>query len=159
METIKLYRRRYIPNEIIYLKDDKILYADNEKIVTRWKALRPRPDFYGGISVCYIKEGYKVSRKYDKKGNTVCFYCDIIETLYDKQNNTYTFNDLLADIIIHKNGQVEVVDLDELADAYKDGLITKCQLDMALRQLDKLLKIIYSKGVKSLISENDYNEW
>ena len=57
METIKLYRRRYIPNEIIYLKDDKILYADNEKIVTRWKALRLRPDFYGGISVCYIKEG------------------------------------------------------------------------------------------------------
>ena len=49
----------------------------------------------------------------------------------DKQNNTYTFNDLLADVIIHKNGQVEVVDLDELADAYKDGLITKSQLDMA----------------------------
>ena len=77
--------------------------------------------------------------------------------MYDKQNNTYTFNDLLADVIIHKNGQVEIVDLDELADAYKDGLITKSQLDMALRQLDKLLKIIYSKGVKSLISENDYN--
>ena len=69
----------------------------------------------------------------------------------------YTASGLSGKLVLAGSTSVSPV-MEKLADAYKDGLITKSQLDMALRQLDKLLKIIYSKGVKSLISENDYNE-
>ena len=156
MAELVLYRRRFIPDEKILLKDDTVVSVSDDAIVTKWEVLTKRHDFTHGMSCYYIKEGFKVSKFLDDNDNIVYWYCDIIET--EKDGNTYTFNDLLADVIIRNDGQVEVVDLDELADAYKDGLITRSQLDTALRQLDKLLKIIYSKGVKSLISENDYNE-
>ena len=83
MDNIKLYRRRYIPDETVFLKDDEIIYADNDRIVTKWKALKPRSDFAGGMSVCYLKEGYKVSRMTDISGKAVFYYCDIVETVYD----------------------------------------------------------------------------
>ncbi|MCJ7856893.1 DUF402 domain-containing protein [Lachnospiraceae bacterium NSJ-143] len=151
MDNIKLYRRRYIPDETVFLKDDEIIYADNDRIVTKWKALKPRSDFAGGMSVCYLKEGYKVSRMTDISGKAVFYYCDIVETVYDEADNSYTFNDLLADVRIYIDGRIEVVDIDELADAFKSGLITAVQLDKALRQLDSLLKILYNNGVDCLL--------
>ena len=53
------------------------------------------------------------------------------------------FTDLLADVIVYPDGFVRVVDLDELADAFRDGLIDSDQLQTALRHLDKLLSLIY----------------
>ena len=54
------------------------------------------------------------------------------------------FTDLLADVIIDNNGLVRVVDLDELADAHKEHVISDQLLDTALRRLDSLLNVIYS---------------
>ena len=49
----------------------------------------------------------------------------------------------LADVIVYPDGFVRVVDLDELADAKRDGLISEEELQLALRHLDKLLTLIY----------------
>ncbi len=154
MNDIKLYRRRYIPNEMVLLKDDVIVYKDDYKIITEWKTIRPKKEFTFGVSAYYINKGYKVSQMMDENKNTVFYYCDIIETIFDEKNNIYTFNDLLADVKVYNDGRVEVVDLDELADAYKERLITPIQLDKALRSLNSLINYIYNNGVESLLLED-----
>ena len=47
-------------------------------------------------------------------------------------------------MIVYPDGFVRVVDLDELADAFRDGKISSQDLLSALRHLDKLLTLIYS---------------
>ena len=66
------------------------------------------------------------------------------------------FTDLLADVIIMPDGMVQVVDLDELAVADKEGLVTREELQMSLLQLNDLLEIIYSgrfDSLKTIIEE------
>lgn len=151
--NIKLYRKRYIPDETVLLKDDIILYCDNEKIVTKWNVLKSRKDFSNGISCYFIKEGYKVSSFLKDDGSLLYYYCDIIKAEYKSEERTYIFTDLLADVIVYPDKSVKVVDLDELAEAFEKKLITQKELGMALRQLDSLLKIIYAGGIKQLIPE------
>ena len=144
MTNLKLFRRRFIPEEIVELKDDKILSMDknNNIIITKWNVLKPRNDIDHGISAYFINEGIKVSKIFNSEGNLVYWYCDIIETVHD--NNTYTFNDLLIDIIIHPDGKVEVVDMDEFADVMENGILTNNTIAKALRCANSLLKDIYS---------------
>lgn len=144
MTNLKLFRRRFIPEEIVELKDDKILSMDknNNIIITKWNVLKPRNDIDHGISAYFINDGIKVSKIFNSDGNLVYWYCDIIETVYD--NNTYTFNDLLIDIIIHPDGKVEVVDMDEFADVMENGILTNNTIAKALRCANSLLKDIYS---------------
>ena len=69
---------------------------------------------------------------------------------YDPETENYVFTDLLADVIVYPDGFVRVVDLDELADAFRDRLITAEQMQMALRRLDKLLSLIYKGAFPKL---------
>lgn len=148
-----LYRQRIIPREIIQLKDDEILFADEDRIVTRWNTLRPKEEFDHGCSCYFLKEGFKVSKFYRKDGTLLYWYCDIISYQYNEEDNSYIFTDLLADVLIYPDQRVEVVDVDEIADAIEDNTLTKEQLIPALRSLDKLLRIIYSGDFDKLKRE------
>jgi len=144
----KLYRKRFIPYEMIYLKDDEILLNEDSLIITKWNTLKPRNDISRGISCYFLNKGFKVSKIYNQKDELVYWYCDIIET--QKQNDCYIFNDLLVDVILYKNGLVKVVDLDELADALETNLIDDNMLKKALRYLNELLTIIYDNKFDEL---------
>lgn len=150
MEKLKLYRRRFIPDEMIYLKDDKILFIDSRMIITSWKSLRPRQDFFGGRSCYFLNEGYKVSWFFDHDGNRVYTYCDIISTEYNETTNEYIFNDLLIDVVIYENGFVKILDLSEIPKAIDLGLITVDLAMTALSTADRLLEIIYSGRLNEL---------
>ncbi len=150
MEALKLYRKRLIPAECIFLKDDEILYRDNEVIITRWHTLKPKKTLHHGYSCYFLERGFKVSKFYDHDGRLISWYCDIISHTFDAETQTYVFTDLLADVIVYPDGFVRVVDLDELADAQRDHLLTDEQLQAALRHLDKLLSIIYKGGFGKL---------
>lgn len=140
---MKLYRKRLIPEEIVELKDDVVVYQDEDKIVTKWQVIRPREDFSHGSSCYFLKEGFKVSRFLRQDGSQKCWYCDIIR--YEMTDDGgYVFIDLLADVIIDEAGNVQVVDLDELAEAFEQNLISKEEMGRALRQLNGLLQKIYS---------------
>lgn len=143
MEPIKLYRKRIIPNECVFLADDVILYSDHEVIVTRWNTLHPKKTLHHGYSCYFLDRGFKISKFYDHEGKLISWYCDIVSHTYDPETNTYVFTDLLADVIVYPDGFVRVVDLDELADALRDGLISSEEMQLALRRLDKLLSVIY----------------
>ncbi|MCD7746352.1 MAG: DUF402 domain-containing protein [Lachnospiraceae bacterium] len=143
MNEIRLYRKRIIPDECLLLDDDIILYADNEVIITKWHTIHPKKTLHHGYSCYFMERGYKVSKFYDHEDNLISWYCDIIEYEYKESENAYIFTDLLVDVIVYPDGFVRVVDLDELADAVRDHLITPEQMQRALRRTDKLLSVIY----------------
>lgn len=138
---IQLYRKRFIPDELKLLADDKILYLDNDVIITSWSTLKPRSDFASGISAYYRKEGFKISRHYGADGTFTRWYCDIIAE--SPAPDGLIFSDLLIDVVIFPDGTVRVVDLDEAADALEQGLITAEMLTRALRSTNKLLTCIH----------------
>ena len=101
MSRPRLFRRRFIPDENIELKDDMILALEPNLIITSWNVLKPRRDISRGVSAYFIDKGIKVSKVFDNAGQMVYWYCDIIETHYDEKENTYTFNDLLIDVVVY----------------------------------------------------------
>ncbi len=150
MSDIRLYRKRIIPEECILLADDIILQADQEVILTKWTTIRPKKTLARGYSCYFLERGFKVSKFYDHEDCLISWYCDIIEYSYDRNENSYTFTDLLVDVIVYPDGSVRVVDLDELADAARDHLITDEQMQYALRKTDKLLSLIYKGAFDKL---------
>lgn len=145
---INLYRKRIIPEEMILLKDDVILHQDASTIITKWNSLKPRKDFSNGISAYFMDEGFKVSKIFDKHHKLVYWYCDIIETEYNSEQHTYIFTDLLADVVIYPDGELRVLDLDEIGDALEQKLISKDLSAKALRLCNQLLEKIYAGNFK-----------
>ena len=153
MDFPALFRRRFIPDELVKLEKDEIIYLDKSIIITKWEVLKPRSDFARGISWYMLEEGFKVSKFFKANGELHYIYCDIIEHFYNQEDNSYLFNDLLVDVIIYNDGFVKIMDLDELPQAYGRGLISIKQLTDALTKLDNLLKIIYDKKLDKLIAD------
>ncbi|NTV90712.1 MAG: DUF402 domain-containing protein [Clostridiales bacterium] len=143
MKKPTVLRKRFIPFEVVDISSDELVFRDDRLMVTRWKAIKPRPDLFGGISFAFLQEGFKLGRFYDAGGKLLYWYCDIIEIEYDKSTDTYTLVDLLVDLKIMPDGKVIVMDTGELAEALEQGLVTQGQACRALRILDGLLERIY----------------
>lgn len=151
-----LYRKRFIPNEIVCLKNDKILYIDDCQIKTEWSVLKPRDDFSHGESLYLLEQGFKISKFFKADGELHCIYCDIVEHEYSQAENAYIFSDLLVDVVIHRDGSVNVLDVGEIVIALEQSLISLEQAKDALTKLDALLKIIYSGRLEDLIDGDLY---
>lgn len=145
-----LYRKRLIPQECVLLKDDRLLYRDDQIIVTGWNTLKPRKDLHHGFSCYYLQEGIKVSRFYKEDSSLLYWYCDIVDYDYDVKTDTYIITDLLVDVIVYPDGFVKVVDIDELVAAQETGLLTEDMLKKSLLTLNRLLQIIYDGGFHQL---------
>ena len=152
MEVPKLYRKRYMPSEIVHLKDDIIMYREGNVMVTKWDVLHPKAKFSHGVSCYYMDKGWKISKFLNKDDELVYYYCDIIDTTYNEEENFYVFTDLLADVIIYEDGFVKVVDLGEIAEALEEGIITDREAKLSLSRLDALLEVIYSGGLPEMIA-------
>lgn len=155
MESIRLYRKRYLPDETIELKDDIILSQSEDLILTRWKILKPRTDIAWGISAYYLKKGIKVSKVFDAQDQLVYWYCDIIDTQYDASAHSYIFCDLMIDVLIYPDLHVEVVDLDEFADVAETHDVPEAELLGALRKTNYLLQTIYNGQFSTLTAPID----
>ncbi len=143
MNDIQIFRKRFIPEETILLKDDVIVQADDEHIITTWNTLNPKTTFSHGCSCYFLNEGIKVSKLYRHDGSLLYWYCDIVSFDWGEGHTVLTVTDLLADVIVYPDGHVKVLDLDELAEALESGLITAGQLTRSLKQLHNLLTLIY----------------
>ena len=150
MDKPVLYRKRIIPEEIVLLDKDEILYSDEGHIVTRWNTIKPKKILHHGCSCYFLKEGYKVSKFYREDGSLMYWYCDIISYTFDPEKNSYVFTDLLADVLVYPDGKVEVIDVGEIADALTDGTLTTDEMIPALRSLDSLLALIYSGKFRNI---------
>jgi len=146
----ELYRRRYVPNELIHLKDDIIIKQASGLIITKWDTLKPRADINRGISAYFMNDGYKISKVYNHQNELVYWYCDIIDTEFNEEDNTYIFHDLLIDILVRPDGSIQIVDLDELGDLLSEGKITPSISAKALKTADTLLKLMYNNRFDTL---------
>lgn len=152
MAVPKLYRKRYMPSEVVHLKDDMIMYQGENMMVTKWDVLHPKTKFSHGVSCYYMDKGWKISKFLNENNELVYYYCDIIDTTYNQEENFYVFTDLLADVIIYEDGFVKVVDLGEIAEALEEGIITDREAKLALSRLDALLEVIYNGGLPDMIA-------
>lgn len=155
MEKIMIYRKRIIPNECILLKDDVILEANKEIIVTKWKTLKPRRDFHHGYSCYFLKSGYKVSKFYREDNSLLYWYCDIVDYSYNENQHSLIVTDLLADVVIYPDGYTKVLDINELAVALEEKLCEPKLVTQALLRLDALLNLIYEDKFDTLSSYID----
>lgn len=153
MNKPTLYRQRVIPKECIHLKDDVVLFRSRDYILTSWNTIRPKKDLHHGLSCYFLKEGYKVSKFYTREHTLIRWYCDIVQHTYDADSDTYIFKDLLADVIVYPDSSIKVDDLDELADAFEEGLISKAELTASLRAANRLLRQIYEGEFETIQDE------
>ncbi|HHW21747.1 MAG TPA: DUF402 domain-containing protein [Clostridiaceae bacterium] len=148
----RIYRIRYIPSETIDLSSDRLLYRDENYLITEWEPIKPRDDVKYGISCVFLNKGWKISAFMNERKELMYWYCDIVDIEYNKETDTFFLYDLLTDIRIMPDGRVEVFDLDELATAFESDLITDRQLYMSLRQSNELLRLIYSADMPGAVS-------
>lgn len=158
MNQIQLFRRRFLPDEITELKNDKILSISENVLITSWDVLKPRQDIAKGISAYFIDLGVKLSKIYNADGQLVYWYCDIIDSEINEEKSTYIFHDLLIDVLIYPDGHTEVVDMDEFADIFERGVINRELCLKALRRTDRLLRMIYSGNFSQLTDYIEQNE-
>ena len=144
MPDLVFYRKRLIPFENIPLKGDTVLFADEHVMVTKWNTINPRKDIDHGYSLYLPDEGFKISKFLKKDGSLHKWYCDIVEFYFDEENASVTTLDLLLDITISDKGEIKLLDMDELAEAHKSGLLENELLDKALIRANKLLTLTYS---------------
>ncbi|MCR4617810.1 MAG: DUF402 domain-containing protein [Lachnospiraceae bacterium] len=143
MEDLKIFRKRIIPAQCILLDKDIIVERTEDYILTSWKTLRPKAEFDHGTSCYFLNEGIKISKFYKENGDLLYWYCDVVQYDFSDGGRELTVTDLLADVIVYPGGRIKVMDLDELADAKEQGLITDDQMIGCLRTLNNLLTIIY----------------
>lgn len=150
MANPTLYRQRIIPNECVHLKDDDIIKCNDEIIITKWNALRPKKNLHHGYSCYFLNQGFKVSKFYREDGSLLYWYCDIVEYRYNPEENSLTTLDLLADVIVYPDGFVKVMDLDELVSSLDNGSLPEALLKKCLLRLNSLLQTIYSNNFHDL---------
>lgn len=138
----ELFRKRLIPNECLALKDDEILYMNDDILVTKWNTLKPRKDFHHGYSCYFFKDGIKVSRFLREDGSLYYWYCDIVTFSKNEEHNTLTIIDLLADVTVDGDGHMNVLDIDELCEAKEKNFINDIQFFKSVKQLGELISVI-----------------
>lgn len=144
MKKPTVFRKRYIPSEIVDISGDELAFRSEDLLVTRWKPIKNRSDISGGMSYTFLKEGYKVSKFLGPEGEFKYWYCDIINVDYDEETDKYVLTDLLLDVKIMPDGSVLVLDVDEVAEAMEKGIISKEEACTSLRILAKILDMAYS---------------
>lgn len=141
-------RRRFIPNEVITLKNDIIHYVSPELITTSWDTLKPRADFSKGISAYYPERGCKVTAILNSDTSIKYWYCDIMDTQII--GNHIETVDMILDVIVREGGSYRILDCDELADCLSSGIITPEFASKSLWRLNRLLDTIYCNNFNEL---------
>ncbi len=147
---MKIFRKRYVPNEIVDISGDEVVYRDDEKLITKWKPINPRDDIGSGMSCVLFKKGWKISKFYNKDGSFRFWYCDIIDYEYEEEEDKYTIIDLLLDVIVYEDGHYEILDEDEMEDAIKNNIITLEIKNEATEKLNNLIELIENGKFKEL---------
>ena len=143
MKNLSLYRRRLIPDECLLLKDDILLEANDDHILTKWNTLKPKEFLHHGDSCYYLNKGVKVSRFYTEDNFLICWYCDIVSYEWKEEKTALLTTDLLLDVLVYPDGSIKLLDMDELAQAHAQKLISDELLQTSLMTANRLLNEIY----------------
>ncbi|MEF2967291.1 DUF402 domain-containing protein [Paenibacillus sp. M1] len=98
----------------------------------------------GYVWLQYYPKGahYVVTAMFDEQGSIVEWYIDVCKTQGVTDQGVPWFDDLYLDIVVLKNGEVFLLDEDELDEALAKGLITVRDYDMATETANQILQAI-----------------
>ena len=150
-------KRKIISNT--YLRDIekyqiKLFLDEEDYYVCVKKLIEVRKKFILSNGLCVMDNGYYVFEVIPKKlnyamrlfldenKNPLEYYFDITKNNgLDKLTNIPCYDDLYLDIT-YLEGQINIIDEDELLEAYKTGDITDSDLDLVYKTRDLLLEEI-----------------
>ena len=94
---------------------------------------------YSELNYLPDNQNWKMLALYDDNNEIIEWYFDItLKNSVDENGAPYCV-DLYLDVILMPNGDVIIVDEDELKDAYINGKITKKDMDLAYTTKDKII--------------------
>ena len=136
----------YYDKEDYYISVKKIIHTNEPFILPNGVCLIDN-DFYI-VEVLPKNENYTMRVYFNKQKERVGYYFDIsLKNGIDEESNIPYYVDLYIDIAI-TNGNIEILDEDELEDALKNKEITKKQYDLANDARDILLESINNNNNK-----------
>ncbi len=114
----------------------------------------PLDKTYGGKTVRILDDGYCwlqlaapgvsywLTAMYDNMGDFIQFYFDVSDDNVILPDGKAYFYDLLLDVVMTADGEIHLLDEDELCAALADGSITKAQYDKAREAARKIVAML-----------------
>ncbi|USG66662.1 DUF402 domain-containing protein [Brevibacillus ruminantium] len=99
----------------------------------------------GDQDYCYLQFfpsgcGYAVTKMLNERGETIQWYIDICKEHGKDQEGHLYYDDLYLDIVVLPNGEVYLLDQDELDEALQRKLINRQEYQFACQTAAELLK-------------------
>ncbi|MDR4985501.1 MULTISPECIES: DUF402 domain-containing protein [Bacillus cereus group] len=107
------------------------------------KVREPSYKEYNGKELCIADDGYTwmqyfisgknfaITAMLDDQQKLVQYYIDVAKEYEIDERGLPYFDDLYLDVVLLPNGEIYVLDEDELEDAYKSGDVTKEEYELA----------------------------
>lgn len=146
--THRHFKSKYVDNELF--KGYVTLYSIHDLRDPLWKT-------YGGHTFRIADKGYTwlqyypkgahyvVTAMFDDTGEIVEWYIDVCKTQGVTDQGVPWFDDLYLDIVVLRNGEVFLMDEDELDDALSGGSITVRDYDLATETAREILQAIQER--------------
>lgn len=109
---------------------------------------------FSGQMICIADQGYlwlqqfprnahySVTSIFDTQGNFVRWYIDICMRHALDERGIVWYDDLYLDIDVSPLGELDLLDVDELDDALRDGMVTPLEYELAWREADRIMTAI-----------------
>ncbi len=107
-----------------------------------------------GEDVCLANKGYSwlqhfpqgtrytITTIFDAQGEFVRWYIDICKQHSIDENGILWYDDLYLDLDVSADGEIDLLDVDELDDALRDGKISSLEYELAWREASSLMTTI-----------------
>lgn len=82
---------------------------------------------------------YTITTIIDAQGELVRWYIDICKRHYLDEHGVYWYVDLYLDLDVSPEGEVTLMDVDELDEALRHGLVTALEYELAWREASTLM--------------------
>ena len=155
----KLISKTYLKDvnkyELNFYFDNKDYYLAIKKFINVEKP------FILQSGVCLIDNGYYMAEVIPKKENYIMriyfnekkerieYYFDVtLQNGLDEKSNIPYYDDLYLDVTINRNGEVKVLDEDELLEALNRKEISEDEYNLANKTKESLLESIINKNNK-----------
>ena len=155
----KLISKTYLKDvnkyELNFYFDNKDYYLAIKKFINVEKP------FILQSGVCLIDNGYYMAEVIPKKENYIMriyfnekkerieYYFDVtVKNGLDEKSNIPYYDDLYLDVTINRNGEVKVLDEDELLEALNRKEISEDEYNLANKTKESLLESIINKNNK-----------
>ncbi|WP_202708818.1 DUF402 domain-containing protein [Sporosalibacterium faouarense] len=153
------YKQKYIENNEFkgYVS---ILYIDKieEPLIVKFEGstLQLANDGYIWVKYLPVDYNYAVIAMYDHEYNLIQWYFDIIKEHGVNEDGKLYFDDLFLDVVVLANGEVFLLDEDELEEALENGEITDGEYNLAYKEARKLIDQINNNSNYVINSRETY---